>query len=579
MTDEKSLFPETGTLEDFSSEDLFQLDSLLGESDDEDWEALLADYPTDSPDTAESSQNNSEKKYKKAKSHKAAVNFDAFRNLLSRLPGKTALYAGIGVLAVLVCLFAGILISRAMDPYDCRILPNTTIGGISVGGMTKSEAKKALKTATKTTFSQQDMEVRLPDGTITLSPKDTSAKLNVGSAVSAAYRLGRKGTPEEIQAAVDTSAAEGINVDMLPHLKLNQDFIRTQLEAYAAAHNVAHTELSYRLTGQQPALEEHLYDASAPGQVLELTLGTPLEELDVEAVLADILKAYSFNTFSLSIDSIAYKTTPKAPDLDALYEEFYIAPANTTLDMTTYQQVPGSYGYALDLEKAKEMIAAAQYGETISIPMTYVRPEILADEVYFRDELGYCETPHSNNANRATNLKLACASLDGLILQPGEEFSYNNTLGQRTAERGYKPAPAYSGTRLVDSIGGGICQVSSTLYCATLYADMEIVFRINHGYKSSYIGLGLDATVSWGKPDFQFRNSSNFPIMLKAEATDTHVKIKILGTEVRDYYVKMTSGYTEDDDSIYCWSYKSKYDRETNELISKEKEAYSRYSK
>jgi vancomycin resistance protein YoaR len=247
--------------------------------------------------------------------------------------------------------------------------------------------------------------------------------------------------------------------------------------------------------------------------------------------------------------------------------------------MSTYQQVPGAYGYALDLERAKEMLEAAQYGETISLPMTYVRPEILADEVYFRDELGYCETPHSNNANRATNLKLACASLDGLILQPGEEFSYNNTLGQRTAERGYKPAPAYSGTRLVDSIGGGICQVSSTLYCATLYADMETVFRINHGYKSSYIGLGLDATVSWGKPDFQFRNSSNFPIMLKAETTDTHVKIKILGTEVRDYYVKMTSGYTEDDDSIYCWSYKSKYDRETNELISKEKEAYSRYSK
>jgi vancomycin resistance protein YoaR len=131
----------------------------------------------------------------------------------------------------------------------------------------------------------------------------------------------------------------------------------------------------------------------------------------------------------------------------------------------------------------------------------------------------------------------------------------------------------------VDSVGGGICQVSSTLYCATLYADLEIVFRINHGFKSNYIGLGLDATVSWGRPDFQFRNNFNFPIMLKAEATDTHVKIKILGTDEKDYYIEMTSGYSEDDLNIYCWTYKNKYDKETKELISKEREAYSRYSK
>lgn len=591
MNEERFPIPNSpdGT-EDLLNWDLSELNALLSDGDDADLQALLSDYPEDIPGkeppakkTASDPEENTQKKSNSQKKDFRPVwkkpKLPDFQKLFSRPQKKSFLYGGIGILVLLVCLLVGILIGRAMDPYDCQILPNTTIGGIPVGGMTRMQAYKTLKAATKDTFTQEDMVITLPDGIVRLSPKDTGAKLKVWSAVNGAYTLGRKGSAEDIQAAVDASQTEGTNVDMLPFIKIDPEYIRAQLEAYATANNVPHRELSYHLSGQQPALEENLYDPQAPAQTLELTLGTPLEELDVDAVLSDVLKAYSHNTFSLSIDSIEHQTTPKAPDLDALYQEFYIAPVSTTLDMTTYQQVPGAYGYAPDLEAAKALLAKAQYGDTISIPMDYVKPEILGDEVYFRDELGYCETPHSNNANRAANLKLACAALDGLILQPGEEFSYNNTLGERTKERGYKPAPAYSGTRLVDSVGGGICQVSSTLYCATLYADLEIVFRVNHGFKSNYIGLGLDATVSWGKPDFQFRNNFNFPIQLKAETTDSHVKIWIMGTDEKDYYIKMTSGYSDDDDNIYCWTYKNKYDKETDQLISKEKEAYSRYSK
>lgn len=566
------LHPEDDLQIDFS-----QLEELLGkEETDMDLDALLRDYTSTDEEASTTDDTAAPQEVCKYRSRKHAGHP---RKSFSLPKKRGALFVCIGMLTLLLLLGAGMLIGRALDPYDSRMLPNTTIGGIPVGEMTRWEAYKVLKNATKDTFSQNSMVVTLPDGTISLSPEDTKAKLKTWSAVKDAYRQGRKGTPEEKQAALAASEADGLNVDMLPHLRLEQDFIRRQLEDYAARHNVPHTEYRYQLSGQQPKLEEDLYDANAPMQVLELTLGTPLEELDVEAVMAEILNAYSFNTFAVSIDSIAHQTTPQAPDLDKLYQEFYIPPVDTTLDMNTYQQIPGSYGYALDLEAGKKLLGNASYGETIEIPMAYVKPDILGDEAYFRDELGYCETPHGNNANRNTNLQLACASLNGLILQPGEEFSYNAALGERTKERGYKPAPAYSGTNLVDSIGGGICQVSSTLYCATLYADMEIIFRVNHGFRSNYIGLGLDATVSWGKPDFQFRNNSNFPIMIQAEDSDDHVKIRIMGTEERDYYIKMTSGYSEDDDNIYCWTYKNKYDRETDELISKEKEAYSRYSK
>ena len=498
-----------------------------------------------------------------------------------KLPGgkKAARNAAIIAAAVVLCTVTGIFLTRALDPFDNRILPNTTIGGVAVGGMTKAEAKKVLQSTADGSICTLPMEISLPDGSITLSPEETKVSLNAGKAVSAAFRVGRKGTEEEKKAAVEASLGEGNTVNMLPFLKMDQSIIRAKLEAYAAEHNVPHTELHYRLAGTAPELGEAGYDPNAPTQTLELTLGTPLEELDVEAVLSEILNTYSQHRLSLVIESIPYQTTPQDPDLDKLYQEFYTAPVNTGVDMETFQLIPGSYGYAPDMEAAKQLLESAEYGQTVSIPMVCTRPEILGQEAFFRDELGYCETKHTNNENRNTNLRLACAAMDGKILQPGEEFSFNGTVGQRTKEGGYKPAAAYSGYNTVDTIGGGICQVSTTLYNAALLADMEIVFRINHGFRSGYIGIGLDATVSWPNPDLKFRNNSHFPVMIKAEVSDGLVKVRLVGIDDKDYYVKMTSGYSEDEDYYYCWSYRSKYDKETDELISKEKEAYSRYIK
>ena len=127
------------------------------------------------------------------------------------------------------------------------------------------------------------------------------------------------------------------------------------------------------------------------------------------------------------------------------------------------------------------------------------------------------------------------------------------------------------------SYGGGICQGSTTIYCAALYADLEIVHRKNHGFTVSYVKPGLDATVNWGGPDFQFRNSTHFPIKISAEVSDGFVKVALLGTEERDYYVEMESEVGYGSDAIYCKSYKCKYDRETGELISREMEARSNY--
>ena len=199
--------------------------------------------------------------------------------------------------------------------------------------------------------------------------------------------------------------------------------------------------------------------------------------------------------------------------------------------------------------------------------MEYIPPTVSEEDAWFQDTLGYCKTEYTDNENRNENLRLACEKLNELILQPGQTLSYNETLGKRTREAGYLPAPAYSGTELVDEVGGGICQVSSTLYLSSLFAELTVVERRNHGFPASYIPLGLDATVNWGTTDLKLRNDYDLPVKILAEVSDGFVKIRIMGVEQRDYYVKME--YRVDDHPSYAAAYRCRYDRETDEEISR----------
>lgn len=477
---------------------------------------------------------------------------------------KQAVLVLCAVVAVVVLGIGGWFgVSALTDTFGGKISEGVTLGGVDVGGMTRAEAKKALKAATEG-FAQTPMVVELPEDTITLSPTDTKVRVDIPAAVRAAYRYGRK----------DSGPAQ---IGLAPFLKYHEKALRTPLEDYAAKYDTAYQPCSDTLLGDMPELAEGKWQESAPCQTLQITMGVDERHLDVDAVMQQILETYGQNQFSLSIPEITPEKAAEKPNLNAISEKYGIPAVNTTLDLQAYMQIPGSYGYGFSMEQAQKLVDKAQPGETVEIPMEYVRPEILGDEAYFRDELGYAQTPHTKDENRNNNLRKACESINGLILQPGEEFSYNATLGQRTRENGYLPAGAYSGTALVQSVGGGICQGSSTLYLACLYADLEIVFRINHGYTSTYIDPGLDATVNWGGPDYQFRNNTHFPIQLKAEVSDGYMKMWILGTEERDYYVKMDTEVTYGADTIYAKSYKCKYDRQTDELISRELEARSNY--
>ena len=294
----------------------------------------------------------------------------------------------------------------------------------------------------------------------------------------------------------------------------------------------------------------------------------------MDAAWEIIRQSTAAGEFEIDLTEAAVPLAAEALDAGEILEAIAISAVDARMDLETLQPIPGSYGLGFDQRELSKKLKKAQPGEEFRISLQATAPEIMGREVYFQDELGFCQTPHGDNKQRCTNLALACQALNGVVLEPGETLSYNATLGQRTKEAGYQDAPAYSGTELINTLGGGICQVSSTLYLCSLYAELETVERVSHGYPSSYMPVGLDATVSWGTPDLKIRNNSSLPVKIIAEDQDGFVRVWIMGTETRDYYVRM--GYSGSTDR-YARSYVCKYDRLTHELISREDHLFSAY--
>lgn len=512
---------------------------------------------------------------------------------------------------LLIGIIAAVWYVIATDPNDGKILNNVTVAGVNIGNMTKSEAEAALSAATGSTYTQKDMVIEFPDATIQLSPADTGAVLDVDAAVDAAYDYGRTGTREEKEQALANSLTSEHPIALLPYLNLDLDYIRTQLDNYGKSFNSTYVPSSVTAKGEMPVLDAGAgnFDANAACQTLVVTVGVPGRYIDIENVYNRVLDAYSFNQFLVTVEMDKEETIPEEIDLEAVYAEFCSEPQDATVDDETYEVIYETYGYGFDLEQAMLQLEQSVYGDTFEIPLEMIAPKILGaemKELLFRDVLASYETKHTTNQNRNTNLTLACAAINGTVLDPGEEFDYNTVVGERTSAKGYKAADAYSSGKTVQTIGGGVCQVSSTIYYCCLIADLEIVNRSPHSYVSSYMPMGMDATVSWGGPEFTFKNNTNYPIRIEAEVADGYVKIKLIGTDEKDYYVEMeyeviggqspdtiTEVYPPDNPEGYkdgeviqtpyhgytVRTYKLKYDKQTKELISREEDRVSSYKK
>jgi vancomycin resistance protein YoaR len=213
-------------------------------------------------------------------------------------------------------------------------------------------------------------------------------------------------------------------------------------------------------------------------------------------------------------------------------------------------------GIAIDQDKLTAdilaQIKAKNYKGAIAAQATETAPKITEEQAKaLYKVIGTYATTTTTNSDRNKNIELASTALNGMILQPGEEFSFNKTTGERSSAKGYRPAGAYLNGVLIEEPGGGVCQVSSTLYNAVVFAGLTTTERHAHSYEPSYVTPGEDAMVSFGGPDMKFVNNSSSAIAIRTSFADRKLKISIVGIPILEDGVtlSMTSNKTAELDA------------------------------
>lgn len=455
------------------------------------------------------------------------------------------------VAAVLLIAVIIVVIATFSTPKDNgKILNNVFAAGVNLSGMTPEEAKAALHAATDNTYSQLDMTVQVLDTTIVLSAKDTGAKLNVDAVAEAAYNYGRSGSDADGQAVPHT-------VSILPYLTLDTGYIRNAVNKLGKQYSTTLSQTTYEIQGTRPAMDPdpETVDTTKVYQTLYITIGTAEYGLNTDRLYEQIMDAYNINLFQVAGECSV--VAPEELDCELLYEQFCSAPVDAAIDPATYVITPEVYGYGITLNELKAMVAEAEYGAALTIPMRYIAPDITASIIskdLFKDTLSSFQTNTSSDANWNTNLTLVCQALNGVIIKSGEEFSFNEIIGEPTTRQGYKAVSLYVGKSLTSVVGGGISQVASTLYNCALLADLDILERHAHTYAPSFISTGLDAQIYYGSMDLRFRNNTEQPIRIEAAITDGFLQIALIGTDTKTYTVdiiyKVTNTKTPGTESI-----------------------------
>lgn len=286
----------------------------------------------------------------------------------------------------------------------------------------------------------------------------------------------------------------------------------------------------------------------------ETTLGELGVEIDVAATMdralrpgrdggiAERARALLLARRGLLDVPLQYSVDPRRAEagLKAVADRVARPPVNAALDLTAHARIPDIPGVALDVEATMvSVVRGVMNGDDAYLVATQDVPaEVTEDDLKSVDVtkvVGSFDTTFSVRgvgARRAQNIELAARAIDGIVLKPGQSFSFNTVVGRRTLDRGYTWAPVIVGDELQEGIGGGICQVASTVYAAALYSAMQITERWAHGRPSSYTRFGLDATVSYPSKDLRFVNSLPYSIILHVHFPEGgKIRAEVLGGE------------------------------------------------
>ena len=410
-----------------------------------------------------------------------------------------------------------------------KVINGISINGIDISNLTKQEALSKLSVELKDDLNKEIILTK-GDYTTKIDANLIGAQYNLEDSVENAYNIGRSGNNIFIN-NFDVLKSLIAKKDIKPSIQYNEDLLNKKLDEIDG-------EIPGRVINSNYKIEDNN---------LIITSGYDGYRIKRDEIKESIKSGLATNNLSIEIPVEDFHTDEI--DIDSIYKEVYKEPKDATFNADPYELHKEEDGldFAITLDEARAMVADRQ--DTYTIPLKVLKPKITVKSLpqeAFPDQLAtYSTTYASSNYNRSTNISLAASAVNGTVLMPGETFSYNGTLGQRTTAKGYREAGAYVNGQVSTEVGGGICQVSSTLYNAALLCNLEIVARTNHSFEPSYVPAGQDATVSWKSPDFQFKNNREYPIKLVASAGGGRVTFIIYGVKSNDdYEVKIQSSKT-----------------------------------
>lgn len=459
-------------------------------------------------------------------------NINMEKNEKDKTTGKFLHKYTILIAVVSLFLFIGLIIFSTVfgliNRNSNKIVAGVSINLIDISNLTKEEAREKIISIYDNKL-KQNITLKHNDYELTFALDEILASFGIDETIDLAYSIGRSGKILKDNYTIINTYIGKVNI--IPSFKYNEEKLMNII-------NEANENLPDKV------IECSYYVENDKLIITKGKTGYSIKKDELKVLILNYIM--DFNHIEKQIDIPVILQEPENVSMEKIHTDIFKEPKDayyTKDPFTVYPHVIG-VDFNITMEEAKKLINNDE--TTVTIPLKFTTPNVTTNQIgteAFPDLLAsYSTTFSTSNTNRTTNIKLSSNKVNGVVLMPGEVFSYNKVVGQRTAAAGYKSAPVYVGGRVENGIGGGICQVSSTLYNTALRANLEIIKRSNHRFATGYVPLSTDATVSWGGPEFIFKNSRKYPIKIVSTVTGGKIKVDIYGCkEEVEYEVTIKS--------------------------------------
>lgn len=433
------------------------------------------------------------------------------------------------VFITLVAIVIGICISTIMMFYlnqqnSDKIQSGVFIKDVNVSGLTKNEAIALVNSELESKMNDH-IELVYKNSNYYLEVEQIDAKFDIESSVDFALKIGKTGNFfENVWQYINVLMA---NINIEPVLIYNDELLTYYLETIESFIPDQLQQAGYYVEDDELIITNGVNGA-----------GILYDELKKEIIEA--IQDISYSNQYIKIPT--YVQYPEPIKLDEIHSDIYREVQNAYFTTEPYAVFADVTGVDFNMEEAQNLINENPDAEEYLIRLNYTKADITVQDLgkeAFPDLLGTFSTKYvASNTDRTTNLRLAASKINGTVVMPGEIFSYNKVVGKRTIAAGYKNAAIYQDGGVTDGLGGGICQISTTLYNAVIKAGMLIEERRNHMFVPSYADAGKDATVVWGATDFKFENRRNYPIKLETSVTGGIARVSVYGLKTDEEYDK-----------------------------------------